>query len=403
VTFIWETGLLETLSRNLMQISDTELFKQLLRYVFRQLTKRLGADISGRGAGEPMTMEEIEEELSRIDSFAGFEAFARSGAETIDETDLELALGDMEIEYLLELQGDIDLNTGDFSSFVGDVTLDPAIEQEMRDVDGRGVSLFLVAKHLAKITYRVLKRYVGKRDHGLYPTVVEEVLREFYLADFGAWTWGRMKDVATEMWLPNGPVLDENAHPGSYFLEKLQAHMAAHPDFTLDLIGHSAGSIAICHMLRAAAVAGTLPPIRNIVFLAPACRTRLMHAEILSHPERYERFRMFTMSDAYEQKDQLVEKLYTRSLLYFISGVLEDETDTPIAGMERFWTASAPFDDTYLVETANWLGQVEEDRAVLAVTPVDAPEGLKSASRKHGLFDNDGPTLASLTHMISQA
>lgn len=401
VTIIWETGLLETLGRNLTRISDTKLFQKLVRYVFHQLTKRLGADISGRGPGEPMTMAEIEAELSRIEKFEGFEASARDGAGKLDEADLDFARDEMEMEYLLELQDDTDLVEEDFDVLAGDVTLDPAIDQELRDVDGKGLSLFQIAAHLAKITYRVLRRYVRKRDHGLYPTVIEEILREFYLADFGAWTWGRMKDVAAEMWLPNGALIDDKSHPGTYFLDRLNAHAAAHPGIKVDLIGHSAGSIAICQMLRAAEAAGTMPKIRSILFLAPACTVRLMHAEILSHPGRYALFRMFTMADAYEQKDRLVGPAYTRSLLYLISGVLEEESDAPIAGMERFWTVAAPFDADFLVETASWLKQAGADRVALSVTADDAGPGLISAAQKHGDFDNDDATRTSLTHVVS--
>lgn len=402
VTFIWETGLVETLTRNLTRIDETKLFQKLVRYVFRQLTKRLGGDLSGRGPGEPMTMEEIEAELSKLERFEEFEATARGGAATLHEADLEFAREEMELEYLLELQGDQDFADEDFETLKGDTELGPAPREELRGDDGRGISLFQVAKFLAKVTYRVIRRYIRKRDHGLYPTVIEEILREFYLADLGQWVWGRMKDVSAEMWLPNGPEINEMAHPGTYFLAKLNAHQTAHPDFKLDLIGHSAGSIAICHLLRAADAAGTLPRIRNIAFLAPACLTRLMHAEVVSHPERFEAFRMYTMSDAFESEDQLVKRIYTRSLLYLISGVLEEEADIPVAGMARFWSAAAPFDDAYLVQCANWLTQAGENRAVLSVTSDPSPVGMQSASRSHGDFDNDTLTRASLTHLVGR-
>src|SRR4051812_34229450 len=42
VTFIWETGLLETVHRNVLKIGDTKLFQTLLKYLLRQLAKRLG-------------------------------------------------------------------------------------------------------------------------------------------------------------------------------------------------------------------------------------------------------------------------------------------------------------------------------------------------------------------------
>ncbi|MEO1161327.1 MAG: hypothetical protein AAFW74_12890, partial [Pseudomonadota bacterium] len=236
---------------------------------------------------------------------------------------------------------------------------------------------------------------------GLYPTVIEEILREFYLADFGEWIWARMKTVAEQMWLPNEGSLDEDSHPGTYFLKKLAAHQSANPSFSVDFVGHSAGSIAICHMLRSADAAGNLPQIRNIVFLAPACLTTLMHEEIISHPDRFADFRMFTMDDEFEQKDRLVPLIYPRSLLYLISGALEMEVDIPVAGMTRFWTGEEPFDDAHLSETAAWLKEAGKDRNVLSVTD-GGPDGMRSRSDKHGDFDNDPETLASLTHMVSR-
>ena len=404
VTFIWETGLVETLTRNMTRIGETRLFQKFVRYVFRQLTKRLGADLSGRGAGEPMTMKEIEDELSRLDGcyFERFDATARSGSEGLDETDLDYLEDEMANEYLVELQGDREFSDSPFEELAGDTSLADDADRELRDGGGRGLSLFALAKYLAKITYRVLKRYLRKRDHGLYPTVIEEILREFYLADFGAWAWGRMKNVAGEMWLPNGVMLDDDAHPGTYFLEKLLAHQWAHPDFTLDLVGHSAGSIAICHMLRSAGTADRMPKIRHIVFLAPACVMTLFYEEVVAHPNRYSAFRMYTMSDAYEQQDRLVGGLYTRSLLYLISGVLEDKPDTPLAGMERFWTGAAPFDKDHLRATADWLKNPTTHRSVLSVTKQDTGTGLRSSAIKHGDFDNDPLTRSSLTHLVGR-
>lgn len=400
VTFIWETGLVETIWRNLTDINETKLFQKLIRMVFRQLTKRLGADISGRGPGEPMTLAKIEAELDKVEKFDGFDAVARGGAAQLDEDELDFIRDEIEEELRMELELDEEFQELSEDMFKEDPHLAPSVERSLRASAGRGPTLFQVAKFLAKVIYRVLKRYVRKRDHGLYPTVIEEILREFYLADFGSWVWGNMKDVAAEMWLPNPGPIEEASHPGRHFMEKLAAHQAQHPGFRVDLIGHSAGCIAICHMFHAAGAAGLGLDIRNVIFLAPACLTRLMHREIVLHPQRYLSFRMFTMSDDYETKDHLVPVVYTRSLLYLISGVLEDEADIPLAGLERHQTGEPPYADPYLVATSNFLKAAGGDRLVLSVTSAGAP-GLESTSEKHGDFDNDPKTLDSLKHIIS--
>ncbi|MCE8007509.1 hypothetical protein [Aestuariivita sp.] len=401
VSFIWETGLIETLWRNLTAISETKLFQKLLRYAIRELTKRLGADLTGRGEGVPMSLPEIEAELEKLEKFEGFDATARGGAARLDEEELEFIRDEMELDLLLEIEQDEAFGELADNLSAEDTKLRPSVANELNTADGRGPTLFKIAKLLASVVFRVLRRYIRGRDHGLYPTVVEELVREFYLDDFGGWVWGNMKDVSAQMFLSNTGPISDASHPGTYFLERLAAHQAANPGFAVDLIGHSAGSIAICNLFRSLEKSGIALSVRNVVFLAPACTTRLMHDEVVARPERYKRFRMFTMSDAYEQKDHLVKGVYTRSLLYLISGVLEEEADTPIAGMERFWTAQAPFDVPHLAKTATWLQEADKNRAVMSVTTDQAP-GLNSTAQKHGDFDNDDPTRASLTALVAE-
>lgn len=402
VSFVWETGFKETIARNLRSINETKLFQKLLRYAIRQLTKRLGVDLSGRGPGEPMTMDEIQEELDKIDRFEEFDATARGGAAALDEDELESIRLDMELELQLELEMDAEFGALADDLFAEDPHLRPEMEDALRDADGRGPTLFKIAKFLALVVYRVLKRYVQKRDHGLYPTVMEELVREFYIDDVGGWVWGKMKDVATQMFLPNLGPLTEASHPGTYFLKKLAAHQATTPGFKVDLVGHSAGSIAICQMFKAMAASGETVAVRNVVFLAPACTMQLMHDEIVAHPERYERFRMFTMTDANERADHLIKRIYTRSLLYLISGILEEEADTPIAGMARYWTGEPPYDAKPLVAVTRFLGVEGTDRVVLSDTLGNA-EGMNSTALGHGDFDNDAETLASLAALVRMA
>ena len=229
---------------------------------------------------------------------------------------------------------------------------------------------------------------------------MEELVRELYLDDLGAWVWGGMKQAAAQMWLPNSGPLDADSHPGSLFLEQLAALQRERP-LRVDLVGHSAGSIAICELLRANAERGIGVKIRNIALLAPAVRSDLFHAQIVSHPERFERLRTYTMSDAYECQDSLVPYVYTRSLLYLISGILEpDQVDCPLAGMERYLSGDAPYDTQLLTDISTWICEPDRDRLALAVTSDQAPAGMRTESRKHGDFDEDPTTLDSLRQLI---
>ncbi|UVC19340.1 alpha/beta hydrolase [Mesorhizobium onobrychidis] len=399
VTIIWETGLVETITRNLTRIHKTKLFQKLVAYVLREVSKRLGGGIGGKGPGEAMAMSEIEVELARIDKFDRFDPGARGNARLMTEADVEAERGDIELSLEETLEAD---NFPEFieSGQAETEFLAPDIGQQGTGRAKGLLELGVFVKLLAKVAYASIMRFVRERDHGLYPTVVEEVLRELYLADFGAWVWSGMKDVGAGMWAANQTPINEDSHVGAYFLDKLAAYQAAHSELTVDVVGHSAGAIAICHMFRAAAQRHVTISIRNVIFLAPACTTGLFLQEIVSQPERYAAFRMFTMADAFEVKDQLVPGVYTRSLLYFISGVLEGEADAPLAGLARHLTGQPPYGAADLVEIATWLSAEGSNHRVLSVTD-DTVGGLTSTSTSHGDFDDDVPTLESLKAIIA--
>ncbi|APO72222.1 hypothetical protein IE4872_PD01701 (plasmid) [Rhizobium gallicum] len=400
VTFIWETGLIETISRNINDIGDTKLFQTLLKFLLRQLSKRLGVDLGGRGSVGKVSDKEVQQQLSKDDPFSDREGKIRAAAEAMDEGELKHIEKDMELDLQVDLDADGDFD--DISSLPEEEKnrLKPEFRRTVDTRNGKGISIAAVAAILAKAGVRVIRRFMKGRDHGLYTTVVEEILRELYLADFGAWTWSGMKTVSSAMWLPNNAPINEDSYPGSYFIEKLATYQQANPDLIIDLVGHSAGSIAICNLFGAMQRRKIQIEVRNVVFLAPACQSRLMHAEIISQPQRFKAFRVFTMTDAFEQKDQLVRGVYPRSLLYFISGVLEEEPDMPIAGMQRFWTGKAPYVDPYLLDSTAWLGEEGMRRTVLSVIAEGNP-GYLSAAEHHGDFDDDVLTQASLRAIVS--
>src|SRR5206468_2726979 len=71
--------------------------------------------------------------------------------------------------------------------------------------------------------------------------------------------------------------------------------------------------------------------------------------------DRVSSLRVFGMGDDLERKDAIAGVIYPSSLLYFVSGVLEDESDKPLAGMARFYQgdyAKTGFPDIENVRTS---------------------------------------------------
>jgi hypothetical protein len=122
-------------------------------------------------------------------------------------------------------------------------------------------------------------------------------------------------------------------------------------------------------------------------------------------------FRMFTMRDELERKDPVLgpgtAAIYPSSLLYLISGVLEDQDgnafpDAPLLGMQRF-----------LGEDSSWLSDEKQIAAVRKVktflkatdsvvwSTVEGQAGLSSSAVAHGGFDDDPPTIKSVTTFFS--
>ncbi|WP_058555229.1 alpha/beta hydrolase [Thiohalocapsa sp. ML1] len=402
VFFIWETGALETLWRNLADIHGTKLFQQILRLLVKKLAKYAGVRVGARGAGLEPADADIEAELHKKRPFEDMDATPAQGAKggaLPPQRQLEQQL-EAEMEEALSAEPELRdmLQRRDRGA---ERLPEDLAERPVPGAKGP-ISTLTLAAALARIVVRCLKRRHLGRDHGFYPTLIEEAVRELYLDDFGVWMWGNMKDVARQMWLPNGPDLDPDSHPGRLFLEELAALQRERPGFTVDLVGHSAGSIAICHLLEANAADAIGVAIRNLIFLAPAVRSDLFHETLLAAPDRCERLRVLTMDDSHECRDTLVDYVYTRSLLYLISGVLEaNEPDCPILGMERFLTAAAPFDDARLVAIAQWLKAPGADRLVLSVTKPEAAPGMRSEAVEHGGFTEDDETMRSVCRLIT--
>lgn len=396
VSFVWETGLMEIIKSNLTELNQTELFNKLIEIVTKKVGDKLGLDAVGAKGINEMDYEEVKQELKKTKPLVKYEPTAIKKAKKINESKLPKIQDDIEDELADEFPINSDLVTVLEKEAPKTALFDQQFSIKKNQEGQKGIISLAVLKELASIVIKVIKRYMNHTQHDLYPTIVEEVLRAFYIADFGKWAWEQMKEIAHKgMWEPNDGILPKKQHVGTYFMMKLNEHIAKNPDFKVDLIGHSAGSIAVCHLFR------NFPnfKVRNVILLAPACTSQLFYDEILTKPNRYQNLTMFTMDDEGEKNDQLLKFVYTHSLLYLVSGLLEKETDTPILGMQRFLNKKETFENQIVFnEIAKFFNK---SNLIVPKTENTAPNGFQCNSISHGDFDNDELTLASLKHIIN--
>lgn len=438
VFFVWEAGAIEApmnnwdeLAAGLLKIADESVFRKIHSVVTKWTVGKLQTDEGTKAPGDPVDLpnpidhavemqktstneepyEEVREsegelapvtpeqeaaliaELARDAQFvAGVEAVLRYHGEVKDDDGLKAALPNVAPEPTLMEDAVLDELAGE-------------VEPGTRGL----ISATLLAKRAAKVFARVIKRFIAHRDHGVYTTVVEELLRELYLANVGGVVWKIMKDETADTFKT---VAGEN-RGGDYFLRKLIELDNRRPE-KIVLVGHSTGAVFINEMLkatRAARVRGDLPAdfaYSGVVFLAPACSFAHL-AQVLpadaggpadGGPPLFEEFRLFAMDDEHESSNKLASYAYPRSLLYFVSGVVEREDDDssafdlPLVGMDRFYWRARQGKDAH-ADLGDHIAAVrrfvlQANRAVWSVTADDALPGHRSDSISHGGFDDTG-------------
>lgn len=421
---IWRTGILETLGDVWVEIAKESLFQILIDRVsgwaHGQILNVVGCDRAGipertlatvtvptmiesgnngdfskeflQGVdvkelkGKDLKLFEIEEEAIK--------------AELTKDTNLKL-----EIDAILAGAGKpVDPDTRDLDGInpqkPKESIADRAVlEQLAEDANARSLGLGTALKVL-DIVKEVLKRFMEGRDHGLHATVVEEVLRAFYLGSIGTTVWEDMKNDAAAAF--NGG--DEWA--GTAILDEIAR---VPKEQRIMLLGHSAGAIFISEMMKKA---GAGPRPFEIVFIAPAVRTKVFVDGVVKNQAAVSHFRMYSMSDENEKKDFLIRGLpvvgdlpwfYPRSLLYLISGILEqDAVDADVLGLQRFnqpncWNAGNQF-----VKAAKEFCAAGTDRICWSVTSGDNNK-LQTNSLSHGGFatpGDDNLTMVSIGHVL---
>lgn len=429
--FVWESGLLESIRNNLDDVGRDPVFRQLVKKVSRWVLKQLPGAVGFKGAGGKVDKDRLEGEFDEW--FAGKrstlpEALGGQPSEAVFKSGAvgEPAEGDLQqmIQGELDVDGELQetftrvlasISPEDLASPTPKVDAPGAVvspltemapEQVTQVMDvkqGKGVlSLFKISLLIARVVIRVIRRFLDGRAHGLYSTIVEEVLAAAYIDKVGGIVWGQMKKDTEDAFA------DPTTSGAAALLATIATQQAAAgKTFSrITLIGHSTGAIYICNLIEHAAVA--LPGATfEVVFLAPAVTHARMAKMVANHAARIVGFRMFAMRDEVESADCLVPIVYIRSLLYFVSGVVEftadgkHAVDEPLVGMERFLVhptfTAASFPAVAAVKTFLQGAQFQ----VWSRTADGAVLGNGSRSEKHGDFDDDVATMDSVAHLLA--
>ena len=397
IGFIWKTGFKETIVENLSRVFGTGLGYIVRKIVLSALTKRLGLTKSS------MLNQDFDSYIDAIlsgkTSCPDFEQTNNNklNSEDVSFIDLSeeecLSLCEQEIRVLDEDPETkkywLDYSVDDGLSIKESVEND--ILNDFESVNGKSfINPFRRAYLVGKIFYRVLKRYSNGSSHGPMETIVEEIFQQFFVSDIGTSIWGAMKDKANNMW--------SDGNPGGDLLSKLKGF----DSLKINLVGHSAGANCIAGLLDKYNSSSHKFTLDNVVLLAGASTYEVFTDSYISQKDKFNRIRLINMPDENERKDELIDdipiisKLYPASLLYFISGVLEDPShrfdhisDHPIIGMSRYLNRPSTYQGKHFDKVRNF---VTNDESISLVE--------HNHIYDHGDFDNNPLTLLAVKDFI---
>ena len=428
---IWQTGVFETLRNNLGELADDRLFNRLVQRLLKWVGERVLDGGSARGEitdseirlevetpGEPFS-DRATRDPQRIASILTEDERAKAEAEaapaerddlyrTLDE-DLELQEIGRLIEREIEREQEplSSRSAPDPEAARSWANLDREVREEAVSAGtvggdgsrGFGTILPAVLYRAARAGYRTVKRFLRQRDHGLYCTIVEELAREIYGDRIGSHIWGLMQGDARDHFKSGGA--------GALLLERLSTLAGSKQELRLLIVGHSAGAILASNLVAGAS--GLPDNVRiDLVFLAPAIRIDEAARTIAVAGARVANLRIFTMEDANERIDDLDKttagKVFPRSLLYLISGILERRSagdayaDAPLLGMDRHLRVLPEhcLDDDEREARGMILSFLGSTPNRIIYSVADGDDGVCTGAKTHGTFDDDEATLKSI-------
>jgi hypothetical protein len=193
-----------------------------------------------------------------------------------------------------------------------------------------------------------------------------------------------------------------SAQPGLVLLaDHLRSLKKAIPKLKIHLIGHSAGSILLGHLLDL--LRKPEVEVASVSLYAPACTVAFANrhyipavGKIIAKGDLH----VDLMSDKRELADTVGP--YCKSLLYLVSRALEERHKTPLLGMEAAWQgprAGWPSDfDADLTKWNRFAGQAVQLTTHSREKVVVAPN--QTIDLAHGSFDNDTEVVARTLAMV---
>jgi len=418
---IWESGVSEVISQKLPAIFQEDIFQVIHRrvsqFVRAKLDKLLGSEDAKGAFGLTIGLqEEIQREIDKGTEMFGDIPFGNISPD--EAPTLDLALSDDEKN---QIQRTIDRDTT-LKQELRAITPPPAevhpgaksaaaaapkatlMDQEILADIVRGeaeggkfaVSTILLGAHIVRVVGAVIWRFAKRRHHGPYLTIVEEIMREFYVRAAGRFLWLGMKDSI------DGAFKYEPDCGGAALVRQMQELWQAGAKPCVTLIGHSAGAIYVARLLRELHEKMDPGFRTNVVFIAPACTFAYLARSLDQAGSRLANLRIFGMGDKTERKDAIASVAYPASLLYFVSGVLEDNRDEPLAGMERYYSfpyVGSGFGDIEFVKAQAILSRPH----AYAWAQTSGFDGANCDMTSHGGWADGSATLSSIKFLIQKA
>lgn len=418
---LWDSGVIDLLRNNFEEISKEELFKKIVGRVIQFVQAKMGQGEGEKGEYlELGSMRDISKELRKTDAgevpFSELEAKADEVSD-LAEVELKQFEESLEADAALKMEfekvarnllTDENINHTELAEKGRLVTADgtllsPEKVLEIRDDKGEeGEKGLITSAKLIKAAVVVLKnvvaRFIGKTHHGVYTTVVEEVMREFYVANAGKFVWNMMKKDVDDAFGD-----DEKAFGGTALMAAIKKMRETGDQRRIILVGHNSGANFVAQMLKKADELELPEDVQFDVIFLGASMTMKDFAEILKvHKNRIANFRQFGLGDFAESNDKALSYLYPRSVLYLISGLLEDKADEPLVGMERYYRGTDPYmrsKNESLKVVGDFTDAVENS---LIWSTADGGDGLNTDANAHDELYAGETTLQSVRHLVEK-
>ena len=191
----------------------------------------------------------------------------------------------------------------------------------------------------------------------------------------------------------------------------------------LHLVGHSAGSILLGHLLSRIAqlpADDNRPTVSTCTLYAAACSVRFAVEHYLPAAEQgllsLDKLWLYQLSDANERADGLpnaATPVYSKSLLCLVSRALDDARKMPLLGMERallseFANDAIQWDEQQLPFIKQWRKAWSPPDKKLELTTVTQPKVRQTRMgdqepASHGSFDNNIDVLTQTLERIKGA